>query len=267
MKGKICVLILTLLMSLLFVFPAQAEQTLDYVTDAAGILTWEEAQELEQTAKEVSERFDFGVYIITVEDYRDYTYGDAFDAIEEIYDQYDLGMGADRDGVVLFLSMAQRDFCLYAHGDYGNYVFTDEGREAMTEYFLDDFKWDNWYNGFADYLSQSADYLEKAEAGSPYSSENLPMESGDRFWEIVIRIGIILLLPLLIAAIVIGVLKAKMKSVAAATQASAYMVGGLQLTDSMDRFTHATESRVKIESNSGSGTRHSGSGSGTVGKF
>lgn len=270
MKRNILSLLMLLLLSLTLVLPALAtEGDIPFVTDAAGILTAQEAQELEQMAESVSQRYDFGVYIITVSDHRDYAQGDVFDVIHTLYEQWDLGLGEGKDGLVLFLSMAARDYCLYTYGEYGNYAFNDEGREAMTEFFLDDFANDNWYEGFEDYLSWSADYLEQAQAGTPYGDDSVPMSGGDRFFAIVFRIGIILLLPLLAAFIVLAVMKGKMKSVAVATRADTYMTGQMQLKDSRDLFTHSTESRVRIKSSSsgGSSSSHSGMGSGTSGKF
>ena len=99
------------------------------------------------------------------------------------------------------------------------------------------------------------------------------MTSSERMVAIFIRLAIIFLVPLAIAAIYISILVSKMKSVAEATKATAYVSGNLKLQKKIDRFVHATESRTKISSDSGSGSsgssRSGGSGgfSGTSGKF
>lgn len=264
MKRNIFIWALILMLTLLFALPAQAAG--NYVTDEADILTPEEEEMLEALAEGISDSYDFGVYIMTVEDYWDYASGDAFDAAHWIYAERDLGRGDDHDGVMLLLSMEDRDYCLYTYGDYGNYAFTDGGREAMTEYFLDDFRYDDWQSGFADYLSSCEDYLEAAQQGMPYDYEL--SNGGSRGGKILLRFAIILLLPLIIAFVVITVLKAKMRSVAKAREAAAYVVGDLVLTGyCYDRYTHTTESRVKVSSSSSGSSRSSGGGSGTVGKF
>ena len=93
----------------------------------------------------------------------------------EIYEEYSLGVGAEQDGLLLLLSMEDRDYSLITYGDYGNYAFNDSGREAMTKYFLDDFGEDDWYEGFADYLEWTDVYLKAAEEGEPFSENNPPM--------------------------------------------------------------------------------------------
>jgi uncharacterized membrane protein YgcG len=164
---------------------------------------------------------------------------------------------------------------LITHGRDGNYTFNDEGREYLTRFFLDDFAENEWYQGFADYLSWSERYLETANKNQPYSYDNQPMTESERLTAIMMRVGAILLVPLVIAAIYISVLTSKMKSVAEATKATAYMAGNLNLTKQTDRFTHVTETKTKIERDDDSGSRSSGGSrsgsssgfSGTSGKF
>ena len=79
-----------------------------------------------------------------------------------------------------------------------------------------------------------------------------------------------------IALVVCLILRAKMKSVHKGVDANVYATGGgLTLTDSYDHYTHTTETRRKIESDSGGGGRSSGGtvsrsgggGHGRSGKF
>lgn len=272
MKRKFSILSLALLMSLLLAISASAAGadapdrfpapggTIGYVTDAAGIMTVQERQSLEQTAQEISQTHGFGVYIITVDSFRDVTDSyDVFDGAATLYNKYGLGFDEDQKGVLLLLSMEERDFSLITRGDYGEYIFDQDTREAMTDYFLDDFSYDAWYDGFADYLSVSNDIL----ADGPDKLQS----------EINALTGMIFLIPLIPAAIGVFILGRKMKSVAAATQAAAYVSGVPELTVSEDRYTHTTEVRRKIKEDdsdrSGGGvrSRSSGSFSGTSGKF
>jgi len=257
MKRRCLTLALVLLISVLLACPAFAAGAVGYVADDAGILTDAEIQKLEQEAKAVSQEHDFGVYLITVEDFRAFTNSsDVFDGATALYKKYDLGVGAERKGVLLLLSMSDRDFSLITYSDYGNYVFDQSTREEMTDAFLDDFGFDDWYAGFADYIAECDAVLE----GGPGK-----VQSG-----ISIRIGMIFLIPLIVAFVVILILSGKMKSVAKAVGAAEYAGDGLELTDSYDQFTHATEVRRKRkEESSGSGTRSKSSGGfgGTSGKF
>ena len=136
----------------------------------------------------------------------------------------------------------------------------------MEEYFLDDFGSDNWYAGLSDYVSWSADYLEHAEAGQPYSAKNIPMSAAQRSSAILTRVAVIVLVPLLIAGGYILILSSKMKSVATAVEANAYVSGNLNLNRSNDLYIRTTTTRERIEKESRSGSS-SGGGKGRSGKF
>lgn len=262
MKRGFLTAVSALVLSLVMMIPVLGVQT-GYVIDEAGLLDPEERQTLEQQALEISNQYNVGTYIVTTDDYQDYTNGSIYDAADEIY--FGWGLAEQGDAILLILSMAERDYLLIAYGDSAKYAFNDDGREYLDDYFLDNFGSDEWYEGFADYLTWSADYLENAKNGTPYSSDNIP--GGGAFT--VIKIAAVLLIPLIVAGAYIMILSAQMTSVAKATEASTY-VDSLQLLRSSDRFTHTTVRRRKIEqkrtSNSSSG-RSSGGGSGTSGKF
>lgn len=242
-------------------FPAAGE-TIGYVTDTAGLLTAAQRQQLEETAQNISDKHGFGVYLITVDSFRDVTDSyDVFDGATTLYNKYDLGVGDEKKGLLLLLSMNGRDFSLVTYSDYGNYVFDEATREGMTSWFLDNFADDDWFGGFADYLAVSDEVL--VEGPDKLQSEITGMT------------GIIFLFPLIVSAVVISILGRKMKSVAKAVQAEAYAGGGLNLTRSHDQFTHSTETRRKRKEESddtrsgGGGVRSKSSGGfgGTSGKF
>ena len=259
MKNKILTLALALMAALLLTTSSfAADENIGYVTDNAGILTESERDFLEQTAEDISTKYGFGVYIVTVDDFREFTDSyDVFDGAIAIYKKYRMGIGEDRGGVMLLLSMDDRDFSLITYSDYGNFVFDTETREAMTSWFLDDFAYDSWASGFSDYLELCSDIL----ADGPDKVRN----------EIRGMVGIIFILPLIVAFIAISILGRRMKSVAKATQAMVYTEDGLELTNSHDILTHSTETRRKHSSESSGGSsvrsRSSGGFGGTSGKF
>ena len=135
MKKK---LLLTLLLALALLLglsaSAFAEARLDYVTDEAGILSEEERTQLNARAGQISEQYQCGVYVVIVNDYRSYVNGNIETFAEEVFAGYDLGYGDSRDGVMLAMSMADRDYDLYAHGDFGNYAFTDYGKGQLAPF-------------------------------------------------------------------------------------------------------------------------------------
>ena len=159
--------------------------------------------------------------------------------------------------------MEERDYTLIAYG-YGNTAFTDYGKDKLADVFLDDFGDDEWYNGFSDYLEKSDSMLQSARAGHPLDVDSNPLI-------VLAGIGISLLVGCVAAFVVTVWLSNRlMKSVSAKTKADAYLTAGnVEITGREDHFTHTTETRTKIERDSGSGgtTVDSDGFSGKSGKF
>lgn len=262
---------------------SQASQAqLNHVTDAAGLLSEDERDALEDQAELIEDLYDFGVYIVTVDDYRSYSTGGVYQAGTAIYDYYTLGVGEGREGLMLLLSMNDRDYALVIHGEAAHYAFSDNARTLMTEYFLDDFAANSWYWGFVDYLDVAEQLLEAAAAGDPYvgsSSSSAPhypsysnssyaSSDDDLMTTLAIGVAAIFLIPLLIAFAVTRHKAAQMESVAPATEAHDYVIGGLQLTSSNDTFSHTTEVVTRIpqpDKMDGGPTHHHGGGKGGFG--
>lgn len=255
------------LLAMTLCVPAQAEAQLDYVTDAAGLLTEEETLRLNETAAEIAETYDCAPYIVTMQDYNQLeNASDVEAAAESLYLGYELGAGEQQSGILLLLSMAERDYALYAYG-YGTTAFTDYGREYLADTFLPDFGDDQWYDGFATYLATCDDMIWKAQEGKAVdvSSATEPHTG--------LAIGICVVLSFLIAFVVRTVLVGQLKSVKAGTQAGAFVSGGgLTLSEREDRYLYTTVSRIydpPQESNSSGGgsTINSSGGSSSSGKF
>lgn len=244
-----------------------SEAQLSHVTDTVGLLDSTEVAELEAKAQAIEDTYDFGVYIVTVDNYTDFSRTSVFDAAMSIYKEYSLGVGDGDDGLLLLMSMYDRDYSLITYGDFGNYAFNDAARESLTDYFLDDFSDDDWFWGFNDYLDVAALYTESARAGAPYTSDNVIMTEDEISTSIFLGFAAMFILPLIIAFVVVAYKSSKMKSVAAATQAAEYAVGGLVLTDQRDDFTHTTRVVKRVQTNNSPTVSRSGGFSGTSGKF
>lgn len=259
MKHRVwSILAVLILLLMLLVLPVQASEY-TFVDDSADLLTAEQELQFEIMAQEISLEYGCGVHIVTLWDYSAYG-SDVRSAAEKYYINHNCGIGSDADGVLLMLSMAQRDYALIAHGDFGNAAFTDYGKEILSEEFLDDFGYDSWFDGFADYLSVSAELLAAAASGTPV---DVPQGSG-----IGLTLVMILLIPAAIAGIACGIMAASMKSARTKTHAGDYQ-SGVELTERSDRFITRTVVRHKIESSSSSGGTkiNSGGFSGRSGKF
>ena len=88
-----------LLISVTVAASAESGGKLPYVTDAANLLTDEQHMALEARAEEISQTYSFGIYIIAVNDYTNYSReSDFWDANVDIYETYDLGWGTEKAG-------------------------------------------------------------------------------------------------------------------------------------------------------------------------
>jgi len=254
---RICsvLLLLALLLSLLVV-PAQAEE-LGYVTDAAGLLTAGEWETLENLCADISNRFACGVYIVTVDDFTAYGSGDVFEVTYGIYHDYNLGKGAARDGVILLLSMADRDFALFVYGDGAEYALDGYGQQMLEDAFLPPLGENDWYGGFTAYAETCGEYLALAADGTPVREEPPNL------------IPLLIGLSFLVSLVVVSILKIGMKNVKKQALAGQYQTGRLNLRSRHDLYTHTTQTRVKVQSSSGgsSVSRSGGGGSGRSGKF
>lgn len=243
---------------------AYADPELDLVSDSAAILTQNEAAELEAKAKKISETYKCNAYIVTVDDYADYG-SSSYEAAKTIYQTYHLGYGTDKDGVMLMLSMNDRDYSLIAFG-YGNTAFTDYGKDKLEEEFLDDFKDDEWAEGFSDYLDKSAEMLKSARAGKPLDVGSNPLIAIVGFvFNLILGAGVAFFASFL--------LKSTMNSVDEKEEAEAYVTeGGVSFSRRDDRYLYSNERRERIQrdndNSSSSGTSVDNDGfSGSSGKF
>ena len=265
MKRRILGLLFSICLVFSLTIPVSADSSV-YVLDQAGILSMEEQTDLTEQARTVSEAYACGVHIAIVPDYM--VYGSSVEAAaEQIYHQYSMGYGPNQDGMVLLLSMADRDYDLCAYGT-GNTAFTDYGKEQLAQTFLDDFGDDDWYAGFTDYISTSGEYLQMAADGTPFDVDTDPNNDMGPLTKFIIVIGV----PALIAGLICLFLKRGMRSVYKAASAQEYTTpDSLKLTVNTDRYTRTTTTRTKIEresSSSSGGTSVNSSGhSHSSGKF
>ena len=263
MKRLISIMVAVLLLALLAIPVSGAETPEACVYDGEMLLTDEEYWTLEDYAQEISDLRQCAVYFVSVEDYRNYGDGDIFNVARQIFLDNDFGMGEEKDGVMLLLSMEDRDYSLIVHG-FGETALTDYGREYICEHFLDDFADDDWFHGVYDYLSYTDDLLSQAREGKIYDRYN--WITGGVLWVWSLILGVV------ISLIVCTIQRAMMrKKVHEQTNALDYVHGDVHITRKRDVYSHTTEVRRKIEKkDSGSSGSHSHSSdgfSGTSGKF
>ncbi len=276
MKRGISFVLLLLLLAAMFSVTANAEGqgSLPYnVSDVAGLLSTEEWQSLETEAERISGKYQCGVYLVILDDFRDYRTAneDYWTFSQNFYRSYGLGVGEEKNGILLIMSMDERDYSILAYGSNAHYAFTDYGKQVLEDDFLDDFRLNDWYEGFQDYISGCEDLLARADAGHP-----LDVEYTDRTgMNDTVSMLVTVFVPLLVAFTSCEVMKRRMKPVERRDTAEEYIVpGGVDLSVKKDIFVNRSVTRTVIRSESrdsgGSGggtTVNSGGFSGHSGKF
>ncbi len=261
MKRKLTALLLVLLLAVTLTIPALAAG--DWITDDAGLLTASETAALDRQAQQLADTYGVGVYIRTVDDYADYGFTDVETASYTLYHNDSLGVGDGRDGILLLLSMANRKYATFVYGDKAELLFPSSALQRLEDGFLDDFRDDDWYGGFCDYIDGCAGVL----SGESYAGGDSDHADDDGFSAPLLlhNFVIALVISCVIALIVCLILKMKMRSVHRQTEARAYVTpAGLHLTRRDDVYTHTTTTRRKIERDNdhsgGGGSDFSGGG-------
>lgn len=264
MKKLLSILLAALLLAaVLAPIPALAADEINgdgfYVIDLCGLLSDPEAQTLASAAETITRTYGCGVHIGVIGDMRDYGFTNIEDCAEEFFNSFGLGVDPDHTGILLLLSMAERDYDIDAHGEFAHYAFTDYGKTTISDVFLDNFRNDDWFGGFFDYLSRCEVMLQLARSGEP-----VDITASQRAQSRITPAGLLisLVISLLIAWLICSALKGRNKSVRAATNADAYVPAGavaFRIRD--DRFSHQTVTRRRIERSERSG---GGGGGGTT---
>ena len=108
-----------------------------YVFDVSDLLPFEQWEELENRAETISKRQNCGIYFALVDDFTDYGYGDIYEVTYTIYHDNELGMGENRDGIIVMLSMEERDCAMFVYGEYAEYAFNEYGQLMLEGMILE----------------------------------------------------------------------------------------------------------------------------------
>lgn len=237
------------------------------LVDNADLLDEEEETLLLGKLDEVSLRQQFDVVVVTastIDGKSPMAYADDF------FDYNGYGLGVDRDGALLLLSMEDRDWWISTRG-YGITALTDFGIEKIGEDMIDNGLSDgDYYDAFVTFVKDCDSYVTQAKNGSPVDvgTYKAPFDFAKR--------GLISIVVGLIVALIVGSsLKGKMKTVRSAGAAAAYTrPGSLVVRDQSDVFLYNNVTRTakpqETRSGGGSSTHTSSSGAshgGGGGKF
>lgn len=259
MKRIFTVILTIILMSVATVtaFAAQdydADRQLPRLVDNADILDDSEENSLLKKMDEISERQKVDVVVVIVNSLEGKT---AEGYADDFYDDNGYGVGNDKDGVLLLVSMDDRDWCMTAAG-FGNTAFTDAGKDYISDKFLEYLSDDKYVKAFDTYAELCDEFISQAKKGTPYDSGNMPKDPFPVFRNILIALGVGIVLSLIIVLI----MRSKMKTVRSQPAASDYMKqGSMDITKSRDLFlyTHLDKKAIPKKNESSGTTTHTSS--------
>ncbi len=255
----------------LFGIPSSAAD-LPRLVDQADLLTDSEESALSDRLDEISERHQFDVVVVTVDSLEEET---AVVYADDFYDYNGYGFGDERDGILLLISMEERDWCISTTG-YGITAFTDAGQAYISERFVTDLSVGDYAAAFTNFAVLCDAFITQADTGEPYDIDHLPQEPFDLVW----NLAVALIIAFVISLIVTGIMRGQLKTVHSQSEADNYIKqGSMHLTRKNDLYLYRhVDRRKKAENNSstrsgnpgGSQTHKSSSGTthgGSSGKF
>lgn len=236
------------------------------LVDEAELLDRAEQEALLAELDEISERQQVDVVVVTTNTLdgkapRDYA--------NDFYDENGYGFGAEYDGILLLVSMEDRDWWISTCG-FGITAFTDDGINYIAEQFLSELGNGEYRKGFSTYAALCDEFITQAKTGKPYDGSHMPKKPFQTVVCLLAAIGI----GLVAALIATGIMKGKLKSVRMQAAAESYVKeNSMHVTESRDWFLYsniARREKPQANSSGGSSTHTSSSGrthGGGGGKF
>lgn len=237
------------------------EGTPTRVEDLAGLLSSSERAELLLTLDEISQRQQLDVVVVTVDSLHGKS---AMEYADDFFDYNGYGYGENHDGILLLVSMEQRDWWISTTG-YGITAFTDAGLEYISDQVVPKLSKGQYAKAFEVFGKSCDEFITQARTGEPYDVDHMPRGP--------FRFGLCLLISLFIGAFTAGCvvwgLQGQLKSVRGQADARNYSLAGRpQLTTNKETYLYSTMSsrpRYKPSESSSGRSHHSSFGGGISG--
>ena len=278
MKRKPISLFLFLLLLASLSLTASAAENPWRIVDNADLLDIAEESVLEEQARILREEYGMDVVILTVntlDGARPQDYADDY------YDDYGYGCGDEKSGLLLLISMEERDWYISTSGE-AIYALTDYGIQQVGDALLTGFH-TSYDAGFRMFLNSLPKYFEAYKKGvsiDGYADYSGDYHHGDQeevvYYEeeFTPSVELSLLLGLIVAGISVLVMRTGMNTKRPKHSAAGYMEeNSFHMRQQQDLFLYSNISKVRRQENrssggssvhrSSGGTRHGGGG----GKF
>lgn len=252
MKKRIFSILLILLLCALCSFTAVAETSTEsqFLYDNGDLLSESEELALQESLKKVSETHQAQLVIATMDTLEDL---DIDEFVEFAYDTWGLGYGENHDGVLLLVCMDPREYRILSNGFAAEAISMDDIEDISSAIESD--------LSEGDYAAAFNTFIDKCDYQIDGHLNGFPFAFGKN---LLIALGI----GLVVALIVTGSMKAKLKSVQKQRAATQYTKpGSMQVTLSNDFFLYRTVSRQEKPQSSSSSSSSGSSRNVGGGKF
>lgn len=257
-KRIVAVISAVLIFALSFSFLCFAETVPDHrlvprMNDQADLVDSATESELLKRLDELSESLSFDIAIATVKT----TNGKDIVAFSDDYFDYNgFGMGDDKSGVVLVISMDPRECYISASGE-GMKYFDYDDCQSINDDFYDDLKAGNYGSVFGTFIDDVEQYVDLGRNGKTVSYR-LDCMKANRGFAIVLPI----VLGIILAFVTVKIMTRDLTSVSKKTNAVDYQVkGSLSLSRNDEHFLYKNVTKTPIQSDNSSG----GSGGSSIG--
>jgi len=248
-KKRVLSLILVFLLCACMTVAASAAGEAPCVVDHANLLSDSELAGLTRDLEAVARKYGVEIAVVTVNgseglSHRRYA--------EKIYDEYGYGLGEEADGVLLLIVMDPRDRGWYILGNgLGADAMNNRNIDIVGDFITPYLKNGDYADAFAVFADECEDCLETAIYGEPFNAGA--------------SLIISVLIGLVVALIVTGIMRGKLKTVRPKYVASDYVrPGSMNVRVRRDLYLYRTVSRRPKPKSSGSGgssgSRRSGGG-------
>lgn len=128
------------------------------LTDDACLLSTWEKNSIEERLNASSTKWEFDFVIVTTNTLNGETPRDYAD---NFYDDNNFGYGSEKDGVLLLVSMEDRDWWITTTG-FGIQAIDDSALDNISNAFLNDLSSGNYYDAFISFVDAAETTVEKA---------------------------------------------------------------------------------------------------------
>lgn len=241
---KLCSVIMLIIFCIALPLAA-AEESLPDLVDIPSVLSADEYQELAKRLDGFKTTYGVDVaFIISDEILTENAQTEA----DDIYDYYEYGVGANRDGILYFVCDSTNEYAFSTCGR-GIEIFNDDGLEYIDKAILPHLKKGDYYSAVSVYADKCEELIKMAANGKPYKKKI----------NILYVIAGIILIPLAAAGGLTAHKMSKMNTAIMQRGAANYMKpDSMNMAHSSDIFLYSTVSKREKPKDSTTHTSSSG---------